>query len=108
MRQATTNLVRFDRPLVGARVVGENLPAVSVVELEAERATAYQKGNDAAREFADAQMVELRTDVQQLSDGLFTRLNEMEPALVGQVRAALPQLVVEATRRLLNGFVHYG
>src|SRR5690606_5569607 len=58
----------------------------------------------AAREFAAQQMVEVRSDVQELSDGLFRRLEQIEPALVAQVREALPQLVVEAARRLFSGF----
>ncbi len=99
----TATLLRFDRPLRGARIKGQ-LPPVSQADLEQARTQAYQEGQDAARRFADQQMVEVRTDLQELQDGFFKNLNSLAPDLVQQVREALPELVLEATRRLLNKF----
>ena len=100
----TSTLIRFDRPLRGARITGQ-LPPVSHEDMEKARIEAYQEGQDAARRFGDQQMVEVRTELQELQTGLLSRLAELEPALLVQVREALPELVLEATRRLLNGFV---
>ena len=100
---STSTLIRFDRPLRGARITGQ-LPPVSHEDMEKARIEAYQEGQDAARRFADQQMVEVRTELQELQTGVFNRLSELEPALLAQVREALPELVLEATRRLLNGF----
>lgn len=100
---SSSTLIRFDRPLRGARLKGA-LPTVSVEDVEKARTEAYQAGQDAARRFADQQMVELRSDVQELQGGLFARIEALAPSLVAEVRAALPELVLEATRRLLEGF----
>lgn len=100
---STATLIRFDRPLRGARIKGQ-LPPVSHEDMEKARTEAYQQGQDAARAFADQQLVEMRTDLQELQDGLFNAVRDLEPALIQQVREALPELVLEATRRLLNKF----
>ena len=65
---------------------------------------AYRRGVDDARGGADQQMVELRADVEQLSDGIFKKIAQMEPVLVAQLRDALPGLAVEIARRLLAGY----
>lgn len=65
---------------------------------------AYQRGVDASRGLADQQMVEIRTDLEQLSDGLFSKLAGIEPVLLAQLRDALPSLAMDLARRLLAGF----
>lgn len=100
---STSTLVRFDRPLRGARIAGRHAP-VTTADLEKARTESYQAGQDAARRFADAQMVEMRGEVRELQDGLFNRLTQLEPEMIAQVREALPQLVLEAARRLLADF----
>lgn len=65
---------------------------------------AYQRGVDASRSLADQQMVEIRADLGQLSDGLFNKLAEIEPVLLAQLRDALPSLAMDLARRLLAGF----
>ena len=99
----TATLIRFDRPLRGARIAGRHAP-VTEADVEKARTAAYQEGQDAARQFADAQMVELRSEVQELQHGIFQQLAAAETDIMAQVRAALPELVVEAAKRLLSGF----
>jgi flagellar assembly protein FliH len=99
----TSNLIRFDRPLRGASITGRHR-RVTTEELEAARTAAYQEGQDAARDFANQQMVELRSEVQELQNGIFARLENLQPELLAQVKQVLPELVIESTRRLLNGF----
>lgn len=97
-------LIAFDRPLSGVSAPGQ----IGRVYIEAEvsKATheAYGRGVDDARGAADQQMVEFRADIEQLRDGVFTKISQMEPVLVAQVREALPGLAVEIARRLLAGF----
>jgi flagellar assembly protein FliH len=50
------------------------------------------------------QLVEIRTDVQRLSEGVFRKLAEIEPTLVTELREALPGLALEIARRLFAGF----
>ncbi len=99
-----TRLISFDRPLTGAFIPGRTARSYTEAEIEAIRQEAYHKGQDAARAFADHQLVEIRTDVQQLQDGIFARLADLEPALLGQIRSALPGLALDLARRVLAGF----
>jgi flagellar assembly protein FliH len=101
---AFAKLIAFDRPVIGISAPGQ--VGRIYVESEVAKATqaAYSRGVDDARGAADQQMVEFRADIEQLRDGVFNKMAEMETALVAQVREALPGLAIEIARRLLAGF----
>ena len=65
----------------------------------------YEAGQDAAHDFSNQQIVELRSEMQQLQEGILTRLGQAQDELTAQVRRALPQLALEIGQRLLAGFV---
>ncbi len=100
-----SKLVVFDRPLHGATAVvrarSRNLTEAELLDL---REQARREGAEDTRRFADAQMVEMRSEVQQLNESLFEALRQAENRLGDQVRAALPELAVEIGRRLLAGW----
>lgn len=97
-------LVPFDRPLGGAVLPGQGGRYCTESELARIAHDAYQRGVDAARALADQQMVEFRHDIEQLSEGVFKKLTALEPALIAQLRDALPGLALELSRRLLAGY----
>jgi len=97
-------LIAFDRPLSGAVLPGAADRLYTEAELARQCEAAYRRGVDATRAAADQQMVEFRHEIEQLSDGVLQKLAAAEPALVSQVRDALPPLAVEIGRRLLAGF----
>ncbi len=100
-----SKLVVFDRPLHGATaVVRARARTLTEAELQELREQARREGAEDTRRFADAQLVEMRTEVQQLNETLFEALRQAETRLADQVRAALPGLAVEIGRRLLAGW----
>lgn len=99
-----TKLVAFDRPLAGISRPGAAARACTEAELAELSQAAYRRGIDDARALADQQMVEVRADVEQLSEGVLRRLSAVEPALLAQLREALPGLALEIARRLLAGY----
>ncbi len=101
---AFAKLISFDRPLVGAAIPGQAGRFYSESELANRDEAAYQRGVDAARGLADQEMVEFRADIERLSQGVFQNLQTIEPALLGQLRDALPGLAIEIARRLLAGY----
>jgi flagellar assembly protein FliH len=101
---AYAKLIAFDRPLAGAMLPGSTDRLYSEAQMAQQNEAAYRRGVDATRAAADQQMVEFRHEIEQLSDGVLRRLAALEPALVGQVRDALPGLAVEIGRRLLAGY----
>lgn len=101
---AFTKLIAFDRPLAGVSRPGQSGKLLTEADAAAKAQAAYHAGVDAARAAADQQMVEMRAEVARLSDGVLGRLAGLEPALVAQLREALPSLAVEIARRLLAGF----
>jgi flagellar assembly protein FliH len=99
-----TKLIAFDRPLAGALLAGQAGRTVGEAELAERTQAAYRQGVDATRAAADQQMVELRADVEQLSDGVLRRLAGVEAAMLARLRESLPGLAVELSRRLLAGY----
>lgn len=97
-------LIAFDRPLASATIPGLSGRQFSESEVAAARVAGFQEGADSARAFASQQLVEFRAEVQALQDGVFGRLAESDAAIVRQVHAALPNLVMEIVRRLLAGY----
>lgn len=97
-------MVPFDRRLAGAVLPGRPGGHLTDSELAARENAAFHRGVDAARAKVDHQVVELRTDMQQLGEGVFAKLAAVEPLLVAQLREALPGLAVEIARRLLAGY----
>lgn len=102
MRLAT--LVAFDRPLAGVTLAGQGVRRHTDADLARQAEAAYQRGQDDARRHADGQIVELRSEVGQLRDGVFARIEALEPALLAQLRETLPALALDLARRLLAGF----
>lgn len=101
---AFSKLVSFDRPLQGVSSPGQGGRLCSEAEIAQREQAAYQRGVDASRGLADQQMVEIRADLEQLSDGLLGKLAGIEPVLLAQLRDALPALALDLARRLLAGF----
>lgn len=97
-------IIAFDRPLAGITVPGHGSHVMTDADLEAIRKKAYQEGADSARDFANQQLVEFRAEVQALQEGLFQKLETIEPDLQSQLRESLPALAVELARQLLAGF----
>lgn len=101
---AFSKLIAFDRPLSGISAPGFTGQMCSEAEIVRREAAAYQRGVDASRALADQQMVEFRVDIEQLSQGVFKQLANVEPAVVAQLRDTLPSLALEIARRLLAGY----
>jgi len=101
---AFAQLIAFHRPLAGAALRGSAGRTITETELAAKLQEAYRAGVDAARASADQQMVEARAELAELSEGVLHKLAALEPALLAQVRDALPSLAVEISKRLLVGY----
>lgn len=101
---AFAKLIAFDRPLSGAVLPGGAGRAYSEQELAARTEEAYRKGVDSAREAVDQKLVEMRVDMEQLSEGVLRKLATVEADTLRQLREALPALAVDIARRLLAGY----
>ncbi len=95
--------IAFDRPLIGAVLPGAGR-SFTEAEVAAKLETAYHKGVDATRAMVDQKLVEMRVEMQQLSEGVLTKLTTVESATLAQLREALPALAVDIARRLLAGY----
>ena len=100
---AFAKLIAFDRPLTGAILPGGGR-AYTELELAARTEAAYRKGLDAAHAATDQKLVEMRVDMEQLSEGVLQKLTLVESAMVNQLREALPALAVDIAQRLLAGY----
>ena len=100
---ALAKLIAFDRPLSGAVLPGAGR-SFTEAEVAAKTEAAYHKGVDATRAMVDQKLVEMRVEMQQLSEGVLTKLTTVESATLAQLREALPALAVDIARRLLAGY----
>src|SRR5690606_37246691 len=89
---------------LGATIAGQGGRYCTEAEVAGREQAAYARGIDAARAQADQQMVELRADVGRLAEGVFEKVSHLEPAVLGELREALPALARELARRLLAGY----
>ena len=99
-----TQLIAFDRPLLGAVVPGRVELKFTETEMAARMEEAFSKGVTTARDAADQQMVEARAELAELSHQVLQKISGVELLLVGQMRDALPGLALEISRRLLSGY----
>ena len=98
------SLIQFDRPVTGARAVGRATRLFTEAEVEVIRSEAYQQGSDTARANAGQQLVELRSEVQLLQEGVFDKLTHIDTRILAELSATLPSLALEIARRLLAGY----
>ena len=101
---AHTKLIHFDRPLTGTVTPGRAGRLYTEAEFSAHGEAAYRRGVDAARALADQQMVDIRSEVAQLSGGLLQQLSHLEAGMLKQLREALPALALDIARHLLAGY----
>lgn len=97
-------LIAFDRPLTGAVIPGRGGRMFSEADVAARAEEAYRKGVDSTHAMMDQRLVEMRVEMEQLSDGVLRQLSNVEPALLTQLRDALPSLAIDISRRLLAGY----
>lgn len=97
-------LIAFDRPLTGAVIPGRGGRMFSEADVAARTEEAYRKGVDSTHAMMDQRLVEMRVEMEQLSDGVLRQLANVEPALLTQLREALPSLAIDISRRLLAGY----
>lgn len=101
---AFAKLIAFDRPLTGAVLPGRGGRQFTEAEVSARAEEAYRKGVDSTHAMMDQRIVDMRVEMEQLSDGVLRQLSNVEPALLTQLREALPALAVDISRRLLAGY----
>jgi len=96
--------VLFNHPFVSVKATTPSKRLYTEAEVSAIRTASRDEGGEIARSFANQQLVEFRAEVQALQQGLFEKLAQVEPDLLEQLRATLPQLAIEISRRLLAGY----
>ncbi|MBI2815117.1 MAG: flagellar biosynthesis protein [Opitutae bacterium] len=101
---AHTKLLPFDRPLTGTATAGQPGRLYTETEYSAHGEASYRRGVDAARALADQQMVDIRSEVAQLSNGVLQKLAAVEAGLLEELRDQLPALALDLARHLLAGY----
>ncbi len=101
---ALNHVIAFDRPLHAVQLTHGAKRMHTPAELNEAHARGFHEGEKSAQAFSDRQMVELRSDVENLQRGLLAELAAANSALEAQVRSALPMLTLELGKRLLAGY----
>lgn len=94
--------IRFSRPLRKVTLVGPQLPVSRhAAEMEAVKNESYQRGCADTSAVMEQHLVEQRAELLHLQDKTFAALIDRNNDLVEQLRRALPELTLEAVRRVL-------
>jgi flagellar biosynthesis/type III secretory pathway protein FliH len=94
--------VQISRPLRNVRLVRPAPPVFyTAEELEAARKESYQRGCTDTSAVMEQHLVEQRDETLHLQDKTFAALIDRNNDLVTQLRSALPELTLEAVRRVL-------
>lgn len=102
---SSPNLVLFDRPLLSASVLPPSTGRYwSDAEIDELCIQARREGAEQARQAAGQDLLELRSEVQQLQEQTLAAVAHAAERLAAQVRDALPALALEVGRRLLAEF----
>jgi flagellar biosynthesis/type III secretory pathway protein FliH len=97
-----TKAVHFSRPLRNVKLIGAQPPATfTVAELETAKQESYQRGCTDTSALMEQHLVEQREEIVHLQEKTFTNLVTRTQELVDQLRHALPELTLEAVRRVL-------
>jgi flagellar assembly protein FliH len=99
-----SKLIAFDRPLTGTITPGRAGRLYTEAEFNAHGEASYRRGVDSARALADQQMVDIRSEVAQLSSGVLQELSHVEAGLLVQLRDQLPALALDIAKHLLAGY----
>lgn len=99
-----SRLIPFDRPLTGTVTPGRAGRLYTEAEFNAHGEASYRRGIDAARDQADQQLVDIRAEVAQLSNGVLQQLSAVEAGLVAELHRQLPALTLDLARHLLAGY----
>lgn len=97
-----TKAVLFSRPLRNVKLIGAQPPATfTATELEAAKQESYQRGCTDTSALMEQHLVEQREEILHLQEKTFTNLVSRAQELVDQLHCALPELTLEAVRRVL-------
>jgi flagellar assembly protein FliH len=97
-------VIQFPQPLKGVFLAGtQPLPRFSEEELEAARREGYHRGAEDTSRVLERQLMEQRAELVHLQSETFLALNQQHAAMFEQLRAVVPQLVMEAVARILGG-----
>lgn len=99
-----SKLIPFDRPLTGTVTPGRAGRLYTEAEYNANGEACYRRGVDSARSLADQQMVDIRSEVAQLSSEVLPQISHLENSLMKQLRSALPALALDIAKHLLAGY----
>jgi flagellar assembly protein FliH len=94
--------IRFSQPLRKVVLAStEAAPVFSNEDIEAAKREAYQRGCADASAMVEQHLVEQRHEVVHLQQKTFAALSAQHQALAAQMRAVMPELTMEAVRRVL-------
>ena len=95
--------VRLPLPVQSMALAGYGEQPVSISTAREWEAEAYARGRKEAEEFAQAQIVEMRSEFLKLQEQLFENIENQFQSLVQVYSERIPDLVIAMVRRLWGG-----
>jgi flagellar assembly protein FliH len=97
-------VLQFSQPAKAIYLAGVPQPLLyTAADLEAARREGYHRGSEEASRILERQLLEQRAELVHLQSETFVAVGAQHATLLEQVRALVPQLVMEAVARILGG-----
>lgn len=103
-KQSKRNVLILEDKLVSLQVAYDGFPRVDSVAHEKEVDASYKSGYEAASSQYNQQIVDFRSEINTLREGMFSQLEDKFRVLVSEAREALMTLTYNCVSRTIGGY----
>lgn len=107
-KQSKANLLLLEEKLVGLSVSYDGEPKVDKLVHQKEIEASYKSGYDDASSQYNQQILDFRSEINTLREGMFSQLESKFANIVSEAREALMALTYEGVTQTLGGFEMQG
>ena len=96
-----SNSIQLRRPVQGVRLLVPGSEQDAELRVRAAEQAAYERGRQDGEKALGEQLLQQRSDMLELQQGVLTALRQAVPQVIQQSQTALIQLALEAARRVV-------
>ncbi len=104
VQQSRKNQLVLEDKLVSLSVAYDGMPRVDSLAHKAEVDSSYKTGYEDASSQYNQQILDFRSEINALREGMFSQLEDKFLNIVGEAREALMTLTYECVQQTLGGF----
>lgn len=104
VQQSNTNQLVLEDKLVSLSIAYDGMPRIDSIAHKAEVDSSYKSGYEDASTQYNQQILDFRSEINALREGMFSQLENKFLNIVGEAREALMTLTYDCVQQTLGGF----